>query len=660
LELLKRSFSMCGIAGYVGAFEPRLMARMNRAQQHRGPDGSGVYEDPAAEVALGHVRLAILDLSAAAAQPMLSPDGQHVLAFNGEIYNFRELRSGLEQRGWQFRSTGDTEVLLAGLAVHGPEFTSRLNGIFAFAYWNVARRELVLARDRVGTKPLYYASPKPGTLLFASEIKALCAHPDLRREPDLDVIHQHLQFCYATDERTALKGVQRLPPGALLRWSAATKSSRIEPFWTPPFDDQTEQTFAESSQALRAAVQGAVRSQLVSDVPLGAMLSGGLDSTLLTILAAETQPAIECFATSYSAADNRVDQTADDAPYARRIANERGLSLTEFTLKPELSDLLPRLMYHLDEPLADPATLACYLICRDARARGVKVLLSGQGADELFAGYPRYWVLSRTAWWDRTPRSLRQGLAGLATWMPGAWPGPLGAALRRTRRVLRAAPQSSAERFLEYSRSNATDLVDRIWHPDLRPAAAATAVTDSADWYIAAAQRDLGVYLPNHNLLYCDKMSMATGVEARVPFLDNDIVDLACRLPAAWKVARGETKVILRDAARTVVPTYIIDRPKAGFGAPYRTWLQRDLAEFWADLTSPQGIARRGWFDGPALEQIRRDSLQGRVDTYMLQWCVLCLELWSREFLDRNPAESRPSDAEPAESVVHVPDRAAA
>uniref|UniRef100_A0A7C2NVZ8 asparagine synthase (glutamine-hydrolyzing) n=1 Tax=Schlesneria paludicola TaxID=360056 RepID=A0A7C2NVZ8_9PLAN len=632
---------MCGIAGYVGGFEPRLVARMNRAQQHRGPDGSGVYEDPAAEVGLGHVRLAILDLSAAAAQPMTSPDGRHVLVFNGEIYNFRELRHGLEQRGWRFRSTGDTEVLLAGLAIHGAEFTQRLNGIFAFAWWDVARRELVLARDRVGTKPLYYASPKPGTLLFASEIKALCAHPELRREADLGVIHQHLQFCYATDERTALKGVRRLPPGTLLQWSAATRSSRIAPFWTPDFEADAATTFSAASQALRDTIQSAVRSQLVSDVPLGSMLSGGLDSTLLTILAAESQPAIECFATSYPAADNRVDQTADDAPYARRIAGERGLSLTEFTLKPKLSDLLPRLMYHLDEPLADPATLACYLICRDARARGVKVLLSGQGADELFAGYPRYWVLSRTAWWDRLPRGLRRGLSGLSTVMPGAWPGPLGAALRRMRRVLQAAPQSAAERFVEYSRSNATDVVQRIWYPDLRPNPENATPSEASDWYVAAAQRDLGVYLPNHNLLYCDKMSMATGVEARVPFLDNDIVDLACRMPVHWKVSRGETKVILRDAARTVVPTYIIDRPKAGFGAPYRTWLQRDLADFWSDLTSPQGIARRGWFDGAALEQIRRDSLQGRIDTYMLQWCVLCLELWSREFLDRNPAENR-------------------
>ncbi|HUQ68288.1 MAG TPA: asparagine synthase (glutamine-hydrolyzing) [Planctomycetaceae bacterium] len=633
---------MCGIAGYAGGFVPRLIARMNRAQQHRGPDGDGAFEDPAAEIGLGHVRLAILDLTSAAAQPMTSPDGQHVLVFNGEIYNYRELRDSLTQHGWQFRSTGDTEVLLAGLAIHGPVFTSRLNGIFAFAYWNTARRELVLARDRMGTKPLYFASPKPGTLLFASEIKALCAHPDLRREPDFDVIQQHLQFCYATGERTALKGVERLPPGTLLRWTSSARTARIEAFWSPQFEHDSPGTFADASRGLRDAVQTAVRSQLVSDVPLGSMLSGGLDSTLLTVLAAESQPKIECFATTYSTADNRVDQTAEDAPYARRIAKERGLSLTEFELKPELHDLLPRLMYHLDEPLADPATLACYLICRDARARGVKVLLSGQGADELFAGYPRYWVLSRTAWWDRTPQSLRRGLANVASLLPGAWPGRIGAAIRRTRRVLLAAPQSAAERFVEYSRSNPQELALSLWQSDLRDQLCRDdTVEANGDWYVAAAKRDLGVYLPNHNLLYSDKMSMATGVEARVPFLDNDIVDLACRLPAAWKVARGETKVILRDAARSVVPTYIIDRPKAGFGAPYRTWLQRDLADVWSDLTSPQGIARRGWFDGAVLEACRNDSLAGRVDTYMLQWSVLCLELWAREFLDRNPAEAR-------------------
>lgn len=638
---------MCGIAGYVGEYLPRLVARMNRAQRHRGPDGDGVYEDPHAEVALGHVRLAILDLSNAASQPMTSPDGKHVVVFNGEIYNYRELRTLLAQRGWQFRSTGDTEVLLAGLAIHGAEFTSRLNGIFAFAYWNTDRRELILARDRMGTKPLYLATPKPGKVLFASEIKALCAHPALKREPDFDVIRQHLQFCYATGDKTAMKGVTRLSPGTLLRWSAATRTSKVESFWTPQFGNAPTKDFSQATNGLRDAVQAAVRSQLVSDVPLGSMLSGGLDSSLLTILAAESQPKIECFATTYTAEDNRVDQTVDDAPYARRIARERGLSLAEFVLKPQVSELLPKLMYHLDEPLADPATLACYLICRDARERGVKVLLSGQGADELFAGYPRYWVLSRTAWWDRTPRSLRRGLASAAALLPGAWPGKAGAAIRRTRRVLLAAPQSSGDRFLEYCRSNSPELTSQVWQPDVRDSMShetESLDTSPGDWYEAAARRDLRVYLPNHNLLYCDKMSMATGVEARVPFLDNDIVDLACSYPAAWKIAHGETKVILRDAARSIVPTYIIDRPKAGFGAPYRTWLQRDLADVWNDLASPQGIARRGWFDPQVLERCRADSLAGRVDTYMLQWCLLCLELWAKEFLDRNPAESRVND----------------
>jgi asparagine synthase (glutamine-hydrolysing) len=639
---------MCGIAGYAGSFVPGLMDRMNRAQRHRGPDGGDVFEDPAAGIGLGHVRLAILDLSTAADQPMISPDGRHVLVFNGEIYNFRELRSSLVHRGWQFRSTGDTEVLLAGLTLCGTDFVRQLNGIFAFAYWNANRRELLLARDRMGTKPLYLAEPKAGTLLFASEIKALCAHPDLRREPDFDVIQQHLQFCYATGDRTALRGVTRLPPGKLLRWSAATRSLRLESFWTPEFDRPAATDFDAATIRLRDAVQSAVRSQLVSDVPLGSMLSGGLDSSLLTILAAESQPKIECFATTYTADDNRVDQAIDDAPYARRIAHERGLSLTEFVLKPEVSDLLPKLMYHLDEPLADPATLACYLICRDARARGLKVLLSGQGADELFAGYPRYWVLSRTAWWDRTPILLRQGLAAAGGMLPGAWPGRIGATLRRTRRVLLAAPHSSRQRFLEYSRSNPEATALAVWQPELRNQLMRNEdalLAAGQDWYTAAARRDLGVYLPNHNLLYCDKMSMATGVEARVPFLDNDIVDQACSMPAAWKVASGETKVVLRQAARSIVPTYIIDRPKAGFGAPYRTWLQRDLNDVWMDLTSPQGIARRGWFDAAILDRCRADSLAGRVDTYMLQWSVLCLELWAREFLDRNPADSRSGDA---------------
>jgi asparagine synthase (glutamine-hydrolysing) len=640
---------MCGIAGLVGDFVPGLMDRMNAAQAHRGPDGRGLFERPELEVALGHVRLAILDLSDFAAQPMISPDGRYVLVYNGEIYNFADLQQELTAAGERPVSSGDTEVLLRGLMRWGSRFVERLNGMFAFALWDNRERELVLARDPLGIKPLYYTEPRPGSILFASEIKALCAHPAVRREPDFHTIQQHLTFCHSCTDRTALRGIRRLEAGTMLHWRGATRTSRITRFWEPPFGRGHGSSRRADVDRVRSTVAAATTRQLVSDVPLGSLLSGGLDSSLITAIAARESSShhpLRSYTISIPQASNRIDQVHQDAPYARRLASQLGLSLQEIEIAPHVAALLPTLIRHLEEPLADPAVISCFLISQLARKDGTKVLLSGQGADELFGGYPRYRAMRALRGIDWLPASLRLGLSRTASFLPGAMAGRVGAAMRRTRRVVNDLHRPPDERFLAYCMSTPPAAVRSILHPDLQIELAdddpandcrsrmQTGHLVGEDRYF---ERDLAVYLPNHNLLYMDKMSMACGVETRVPLLDRELVELACGLSPARKIV-PRPKAILRDAARGLVPDAIIDRPKAGFGAPYRQWLRHDLEPLWNDLTNPDAVTRRGWFSVDGLRSIREQSQTGRTDYYMLQWAVLTLELWAREFLDRNPA----------------------
>jgi asparagine synthase (glutamine-hydrolysing) len=640
---------MCGIAGLVGDFVPGLIDQMNATQVHRGPDGSGVFESPRSQVALGHVRLAILDLSDEAAQPMTSPDGRYTLIYNGEIYNFRELRASFSDNGLPQTSSGDTQVLLHGLMRWGKAFIERLNGMFTFALWDDRDRELILVRDPLGIKPLYYTEPRPGSLLFASEIKALCAHPGVRREPDFQTIQQHLTFCHSCSERTALAGIRRLPPGSLLRWRASNPAAEIRQYWHSSFGEAPRADDPGDVARLREAVAQATQRQLVSDVPVGSFLSGGLDSSLITAISSANwvgRDRFRSYTISYPAKSNRLDRAHDDAPYARRLASSLWLDFHELEIGPSITSLLPKVIYHLDEPIADPAAITCYLICRLAREHGTKVLLSGQGADELFGGYPRYAVLRSLRWLDQAPHGARAVLARSGNLLPGGFGGPIGATLRRTKRVLRDVHRSPDERFLAYCMMTADSTARGILSPALTHALAnfradadclsrmETSGLSEIDRFL---ERDLAVYLPNHNLLYTDKMGMALGVEARVPLLDQELVALGTSLSAAQKL-KPVPKAILRRAARGLVPDEIIDRPKAGFGAPFRHWLRHDLSSMWNDLMSPRAIENRGWFQPDVIQRLRRHSQTRRADYYMLQWALLTLEIWARQFLDQNPA----------------------
>jgi asparagine synthase (glutamine-hydrolysing) len=634
---------MCGINGFAGGFVPGLVSRMNELCSHRGPDGNGVYEVPLEKVALGHVRLSILDLSHAADQPMAATDERGVLVYNGELYNYLELKEELIEKGYKFSSSGDTEVLLNGLVEYGKAFLEKLNGIFAFAFWQPRTGELLLVRDQLGIKPLYYTELGDGQLLFSSEIKALYAHSEFEAEPDFHGIQQHLAYCHSSTARTALAGVKRLLPGHLMHWKQG--SYNIERYWQADYTASPAGSLEDASSSLANSIEIAVLGQLVSDVPVGAFLSGGLDSSLITVLAAKKLGVdLRCYTSTYDVSDNRLDQANPDAPYARQLTKKLGLQLNEIVLSPNVSDLLPQLIYHLDEPIADPAAIACYLISKEASEDGTKVLLSGQGADELFSGYPRYRAMHLTGFIDRAPMLLRRSLAASAGVIPGAMEGSSGALLRRSKRVLRELGDDPSRRFLAYCASTSQAAISSVFSSEVK------AVLGAADYqqdcllhmerrglegFNRFRDRDVSIYMPNHNLLYTDKMGMAVGVETRVPLLDMALVRKACQFPPSWLVKGRVDKLILRNAARGIVPDDIIDRPKAGFGAPYRKWLRYDLDELWQDVTSSESIKSRGWFDYEAVQNVRKVSQSGKVDLYMLQWAIITVELWARQFIDR-------------------------
>lgn len=644
---------MCGIAGLVGDFVPGLAGKMNTLQAHRGPDGRGVFEDAEAGISLGHVRLAILDLTSAADQPMHSQDGRFVIVFNGEIYNFMELRDELISKGHPFSSSGDTEVLLHGLQEHGPPFIRRLNGIFAFALWDRRERELLLIRDQTGVKPLYYTEPKPGTLLFASEIKALFAHPGLSGEPNFEALQEHLSRSHASGTHTAFKRIYRLGPGMMLKWRSSNGSFEMEPYWKPDFSLDSEKGYGESITSLRSCIREAVTRQMVSDVPVGSFLSGGLDSSLITLLAAkDADQDFQCFTITYPPSENRLDQFVDDTPYALRISQSLGKTQILINIKPDVASLLGRLIWHMDEPIADPAIIASYLISQYARRNGTTVLLSGQGADELFGGYPRYQAMHLVNQFQVLPAFVRKWLVRGSNVIPGAMEGSLGAKLRRGRRLLSEMTDDPDQRFMAYCSATSDTFVRHVLHPDIREMLKGRPSAEQSLAMIGSMNgsngngngnkylyRDFIDYLPNHNLLYMDKMSMAQGVEARVPLLDLEIVRKVISMPFEWKVSGFKTKRILRDVTKGIVPDEIINRPKGGFGAPYRKWLRYDLNEMWDDLTSESALSQRGWFDPAGIREIRQLSQTGNLDLYMLQWAVLTIELWARQFLDRNPAD---------------------
>src|SRR5215472_158800 len=530
---------MCGIAGFQGRFDPTLLSDMGQSIAHRGPDDDGTYYDPISEVGLVHRRLSIIELSPAGHQPMISHDGNIAVVFNGEIYNYRELCSELEGNGHCFRGGSDTEVLLALYLRARETMLARLNGIFAFAIWDRRTRSLFLARDGMGVKPLYYSETTAG-FLFASEIKALLKASEISRDVDPTAVRNYLTYLWCPAPKTPLRQIKKLEPGCAL----LVRDGRIEKCWRfyePPFCQSIQSlSEREAIQEIRTMLQGAVQRQMVADVPVGAFLSGGLDSSAVVAFARRASPdtRLQCFTIALDRADAKREGMADDLPYAESVARHLGVDLHAVMVGPEMADELPSMIYHLDEPQADPAPLNVLFISRLARKHGIKVLLSGAGGDDIFSGYRRHRSLALEHHWSWLPQWFRSELATAARALPAR-----PEAVRRLAKAFRYAGLDGDARLTSYFYWLDPRQLDELLSPSFRDA---TLDTEPLASSLAELPEDVPAlnrmlylerkhFLPDHNLNYTDKMSMAVGVEVRVPLLDPDLVGLAARMPLHYK-----------------------------------------------------------------------------------------------------------------------------
>jgi len=612
---------VCGICGLVGRQAPpdaALVERMNATIVHRGPDEGAV--DVFGRCVLGHRRLQVIDLETGS-QPVANEGGDVVAVFNGELYNFRALRAELDARGHHVRGTGDTPVLPHLYEEHGLGFVERLSGMFAVALWDAGRERLVLARDRVGKKPLLWARLADGSVAFASELKALLALPDLPREVDAAALDAFLALQYVPGPETALRGVRKVPPGHLL--VVENGRERLERYWRlEPRPDRP------SLDEVRSVVAAAVRRRLVADVPLGALLSGGIDSSVVAGLMAEASAEpVRTFTVGFG------DARYDERPWARIAAQRFGTAHEELVVELDPASQLPRLADAYDEPLGDEAALPTFLVCELAR-RHVTVALAGDGGDEAFGGYERY---SAVAIASRLPA------------LPGT--GAAAAALRHAGRHEPRSPANRAARFLEMTATPAAaryaglmevfplPLRAELWQPEFvrEPAAAGTLLGPPRLRGTAGLQAlDVETYLPGDLLLKSDIASMAHSLELRSPFLDHEVLELGVTLGA-------RNKAPLREAFRDLIPAELLARRKTGFGVPLARWFRDDLREFARDVLLDPRVRRRGQLRLPAVERLLRDHAEGRADHSHRLWCLLMLELWQRQHVEAPVAAAVPA-----------------
>ena len=567
-------------------------------------------------------------------------DGRYWIVYNGELYNFKELRADLEQDGYRFRSECDTEVLLAAYCKWGKAMLDQLNGIFAFAIWDTERHELFLARDRLGVKPLYYTQ-RDGSFYFASEIKALLkVLPTPRLRPE--GIADYLTFLWIPDPDTMFEGIFKLPAGHFAEFGGG--QLQIRPYWDLVFDVDDSLSEGDWISSVERVVREAVRRQMVSDVPLGSFLSGGIDSSAIVAEMTAVAGDVTAYSVGFSAQDLSYDISPDDLRYARSVAKEFGVDYHEQLLEPRIVDLLPRLVRHLDDPIADPAAVTTYLICSAASER-LKVILSGMGGDEVFAGYPRYPAARISGLADVIPAPLRRAMRtaseGRLTLGP---PGRLRPLRRNLMKLLRGIDQSPQDRYLVYCSYYRPEELQRLLHGDLR---AALQTHDPFRYHRAYFERvrdqswlnqmlyvDAKTFLPCLNLAYTDKMSMAASTEVRVPLLDDEVVSHAARIPPNLKLHRLTRKYVFKRSMEGILPRDVIWRPKAGFGAPIRGWLVNELRPMIDDVLSPETVAARGLFDPAEVKRLVTATADGTEDNALRLWALLTLELWQQAFVD--------------------------
>ena len=616
---------MCGLAGSTAVPEG-FLARSVRLLHHRGPDGAGEWRERDGSFGLAHTRLAIIDLSPAAAQPMVSDCGRFVIAYNGEIYNFRALRAELEAAGERFRSASDTEVLLALLKREGTAGMARAVGMFAFALWDQERRELLLARDRFGIKPLLYAPLGNGGIAFASEIRTLKEHPGIDFGIDPEALSEYLACLYVPAPRTIHRGIRKLPPGHFLRWRDGR--TEIAPYWQPRIAGARDASPDEAAEEVLPLLRQAVSGCMIADVPVGCFLSGGLDSSVIAALMAEEArrlgaPPPLTFTMTFAEAGY------DERDAASRVAAHIGSRHMELPADPASAMAADTLAVAFGEPFGNPTALLVSALSRAARAH-VTVALVGDGGDEVFAGYPRYQGGRWAQVYRRLPAWLRQSVvAPLAEHIPESRRGLHG--LRRAREFLTGANRPDAEMYagwIEYFSPEERRRLLGLAAAPSRPIAELYAASPSADPLDAMQQTDLGSFLPGNLLAYGDAMSMAHSLELRLPLLDHRVVETVGQIAPDTRV-QGGLKAVLRAVARRLLPAEVANAGKRGFNPPMGVWLDGALKGLIAERLTPGSVAAMGLAWEPVAELLAQQT-RGRRDVALKVWALLALDGWRR------------------------------
>lgn len=630
---------MCGIAGMVGCGDLSTLKRMASVMEHRGPDGQGAVWFNDQRTGLAHNRLAIIDLSPSGSQPMQSADGRYWIVFNGEIYNHGQLRKELTELGYIFRSNSDTEVLLNCLIQWGTGCLNRLNGMFAFAWYDTVSGRLVAARDHLGIKPLYFTQ-SGGGLLFASEIKALLQCGQVRIVRDDKAMLNPSRFMVSPS--TGFSGIYKLPPAHVMSYENG--HLKQERYWHIVPEERINNE-DDTIELMAQLIEQAVEMQMVSDRPVGAFLSGGLDSSLIcALMKRHTSGTIDAFTICFSQRDQKFERTSEDAVYARKVADHLGLRLHEFEIEPDIIELLPLLVWHMDEPLADPAAINTYLISRAARDMGIIVLLNGVGGDEVFGGYRKHLACLRADAYQRwCPRLLSRMMEKAANCLPVASKHRGYATARIAKRFFGYASLPRAERYLSSDLSlnpsrfgklyaNADYYETPFWqrqHGSMKET--------SVSYLTQMCLNDTHVFLPDHNLTYSDKASMAAGIETRPPLVDKEVVEAMFRTTPNLRVRKSTQKYLLKKVGERYLPRDVVHRPKASFNSPLRSWIRGPLAPIVDRLLSETQVAARGLHNPREVRRMIEEDRAGRSDHSMWIWTLLTVEVWHRTFLDRTP-----------------------
>ena len=632
---------MCGITGFIDLWTTKghqqerslVLDVMCRVIRHRGPDDQGVLIKDG--VALGMRRLSIIDL-AGGQQPISGEDGSVTIVFNGEIYNFLELKNHLQSRGHVFRTNSDTEAIVHAYEEYGESCVEHLRGMFAFAIWDDKAQRLFIARDRVGKKPLYYTTTPDGTFVFGSELKALLQHPGVTRETDPEALDAYLTLGYVPDPLSIFRGIHKLPPGHYL--SFAKREVRVSGYWDFRFTPAEVRNEDDYLEELRALLDESVRLRLVSDVPLGAFLSGGIDSsTVVALMARHMGQPVKTFSIGFH------EDSYNELEFARLTAKKYGTDHHEFFVTPEICSIVDELAWHFDEPFADSSAIPTYMVSKLAREH-VTVVLSGDGGDELFAGYTRYVVDRGRSAFSIMPALLRKGLMQpLSSHLPH---GTLG------RNFIHNISLDPIDRYLDslsvFTRLNKESLYTDGFRQQLKDEdwvtrcfhklAAKVGTANSLDRLLYL---DSKTYLPGDIMTKVDRMSMAVSLEARAPLLDHKLIDFVTQIPASMKLAGDETKHILKRAVSDLVPKEILNRPKQGFGVPVQEWINQQLRGRMHEILSDSRTRERGYVNPGYLEVLLDEHERGRRDHSVGLWALLMLELWHRQFVDESGLRAR-------------------